>query len=76
MSDETTPGNVRSNDGLGAFFTAADIKSAMMSELAEARAKVGFCPKCQGRRLRRLSSGEGMVFRECAACGVIVVLGA
>jgi hypothetical protein len=56
------------------FFTAATLKNATMTELAEARAKVGFCPKCQQKRLQFIGRGCGMVFRGCAECCVTVVL--
>ena len=65
-----------SNDVLGAFFTASMLKNATMTELAAARAKRGFCPKCQAQSLRHRYSGGGMVFRQCAECGTVAVLGA
>lgn len=58
------------------FFSAAMLKNAILTELAEARAKVGICPKCQAKRLRHISSGCGMAFRQCADCGAVVVLAA
>jgi hypothetical protein len=60
----------------GAFFSAAMLKNATMSELAEARARRGYCPKCQAQSLRHCYSGGGMVFRQCAECGTVAVLGA
>ncbi len=76
MTDQATPAKVRLTDGLGAFFTAEMLKNATMSELAEARAKRGYCPKCQAQSLRHCYSGGGMVFRQCADCGTVAVLGA
>jgi hypothetical protein len=76
MTDQATPAKVRLTDGLGDFFTAAMLKNAVMSELAEARAKRGYCPKCQAQSLRHCYSGSGMVYRQCAECGAVAVLGA
>ena len=75
MSDEATPAKVRLTDGLGAFFTAEMLKNATMTELAEARARRGFCPKCQAQSLRHFYSDGGMTFRKCAECGCVAVLG-
>ena len=74
MTDQATPAKVRLTDGLGDFFTAAMLKNAVMSELAEARAKRGYCPKCQAQSLRHCYSGGGMVYRQCAECGTVAVL--
>jgi len=60
----------------GAYFSAAMLKNAAMTELAEARARRGYCPKCQAQSLRHCYSGGGMVFRHCAECGTVAVLGA
>ena len=62
--------------GVGAFFTVAYIEAATMTELAEARAKRGFCPKCHAKRMRNISICAGLVFRKCADCGAVAVLGA
>ena len=58
------------------FFTTEMMKVATMSELAEARAKRGFCPKCQAQSLRHFYSTNGMVARQCVECGTVAVLGA
>lgn len=76
MDNERTPGALGSNDGLGAFFTAAQLQAVTMTELAGMRAKRGFCPKCQAQKLRHVSSGGGLIFRQCADCGTVAVLGA
>jgi hypothetical protein len=76
MSNDETPANVRLTDGLGAFFTAEMLKNATMSDLAEARARRGYCPKCQAQSLRHCYRLGGMVFRQCAECGTVAVLGA
>ena len=78
MNTTTQPGplEVRLSDQLGAFFTPAMLKNAIMTELAEARARRGFCPKCQAQSLRHCYSGGDMVFRQCAECGTVAVLGA
>ena len=76
MSDDATPAKVRLTDGLGAFFTAEMMKNATMTELAEARARRGYCPKCQAQALRHFFSDGSMVFRKCAECGTVAVLGA
>jgi Zn ribbon nucleic-acid-binding protein len=52
------------------------LKSATMTELAEARARRGFCPNCQAQSLRHIGSDGGIVFRKCAECGTVAVLGA
>ena len=70
------PTNVGTNCQLGALFTAEMLKNATMTELAEARAKRGFCPKCQAQSLRHFYTSGGMVFRQCAECGTVAVLGA
>jgi hypothetical protein len=70
----TGPLALKSNEGLGDFFTATMLKSAVMSELAEARARRGYCPKCQAQSLRHCYSGGGMVYRQCAECGTVAVL--
>ena len=75
MTDQATPAKVRLTDGLGAFFTAEMLKNATMTELAEARARRGFCPKCQAQSLRHFYSDGGMTFRKCAECGCVAVLG-
>jgi len=75
MSDDATPAKVRLTDGLGAFFTSEMLKNATMTELAEARARRGFCPKCQAQSLRHFYSDGGMTFRKCAECGCVAVLG-
>jgi hypothetical protein len=73
----TTPTEaVASNAELSTLFTAAMLKHATMTELAEARAKRGFCPRCQAQKLRHISSGGGVVFRQCAECETVVVLDA
>lgn len=59
-----------------AFFLAETLQKATMSELTGARAKRGFCPKCQAQSLRHFYSGAGLVFRKCAECGAVAVLGA
>jgi hypothetical protein len=76
MNQHDTPAKVASTDGLGAFFTAVQLQAATMSELASLRAERGYCPKCQAQKLRHVSSGGGLVFRQCAACGTVAVLGA
>ena len=89
MDDDATPGALRLTDGLGAagardpsqrtdgaFFTVAQMRAVTMTELAELRAKRGFCPKCQAQKLRHISSGGGMVFRQCRECNTVAVLGA
>jgi hypothetical protein len=76
MTDQATPAKVRLTDGLGAVFTAAMLKNATMTELAEARARRGYCPNCQAQSLRHIGSDGGMVFRKCAECGTVAVLGA
>lgn len=73
MSEKTLPAAVGSSAELGAFFTSALRQAATMSELAEMRAKRGFCPKCQAQKLRHVSSGGGVIFRQCADCSTIVV---
>ena len=74
MNTKATPANVGSMERLGGLFTAAMLKQATMTELAEARAKQGYCPECQGPRLRYINRGAGMVFKQCADCGAIAVL--
>lgn len=64
------------NTELGGFFTSAILKDSVMSELDEARARRGYCPKCQSQSLRHVSSGGGMVFRQCADCNTVAVLAA
>ena len=75
MTDKATPAKVRLTDGLGAFLTAAMMKNATMSELAEARARSGYCPKCQAQSLQHCYS-DGIVFCQCDECGTVAVLGA
>jgi hypothetical protein len=75
MTDQATPAKVRLTDGLDAFFTSEMLKNATMTELAEARARRGFCPKCQAQSLRHFYSDGGMTFRKCAECGCVAVLG-
>ena len=77
---------LKSNEGLGAasdardppsaYFSKAMLRNATMTDLAEARARRGYCPKCQAQQLRHFYSGSGMVFRQCAACRTVAVLGA
>lgn len=62
------------DDKPAGLFTTEMLKGAILSELAEARAKAGICPKCQERRLRYLTSGGGVSFRQCADCSTVVVL--
>ena len=57
-----------------ALFTVSQMEAATMTELAELRAKRGFCPKCQAKMLRYISRGSGMIFRQCTVCGTVVVL--
>ena len=76
MSDEATPAKVRLTDGLGAFFTAEMLKNATMTGEQEGRAYRGYCPKCKAQKLRHFYSGGGMVFKQCAECGIVAVLGA
>ena len=59
-----------------AFVPAWMFEQVIMSELAEARAKAGYCPKCQGASLRHKHTGAGLSFHHCGACGAIAVLGA
>jgi len=56
------------------LFTAEMLKAAAMSELAEARARRGFCPKCQSQSLRHCFRTDGLVFRRCAECGTVAVM--
>jgi hypothetical protein len=76
MSDEATPAKVRLTDGLGAFFTAEMLKNATMTGEQEGRAYRGYCPKCKAQQLRHFYSDGGMVFKQCAECGTVAVLGA
>lgn len=80
MQQNTPPTAVGSNAELDAFFffffMAAQLQAVTMTELAGMRAQRGFCPKCQAQKLRHVSSGGGMVFRQCADCGTVAVLGA
>lgn len=76
MDATDKPAAVGSSEGLGTLFTGALLKSATMTELAAMRAKRGYCPKCQAQRLRHVSSGGGLVFRQCSDCGTVAVLGA
>lgn len=76
MAQDDTPAKVATSAELGAVFTVATMKAATMTELAELRAKRGFCPKCQAQKLRHISTGGGMVFRQCAECGTVAVLSA
>ena len=76
MTTEATPGALGSNDQSAAFFTAAQLQASVMSELAALRAERGYCPKCQAQKLRHVSRGGGLVFRQCADCGTVAVLGA
>jgi len=57
-------------------YTAAQLQTSVMTKLAAKRAERGYCPKCQAPQLRHISSGGGLVFRQCAACGTVAVLGA
>lgn len=74
MSENTTPAAVGSSEELGALFTAEMLKATTMSELAEARARRGYCPKCQAQSLRHVSRGGGLIFRQCAECGTVAVV--
>ena len=76
MSDDATPAKVRLTDGLGAFFTAEMLKNATMTGEQEGRAYRGYCPKCKAQQLRHFYNGGGMVFKQCAECGTVAVLGA
>ena len=76
MNQHDTPAKVASTDGLGAFFTSEMLKNSTMTELAEARARRGFCPKCQAQSLRHFYGVGDMTFRQCADCGAVAVLGA
>lgn len=73
--DSAKPLAVPLSDGLGALFTSEMLKNATMTELAEARAKRGYCPKCEAQSLRHFYSDGGMTFRKCAECGCVAVLG-
>lgn len=83
MNQHDTPAKVASTDGLGAFFAAEMLQSATMTGEQEGRAYRGYCPKCGEHKLRLALGGPlvagvklDAVFKLCAACGAVVVLGA
>lgn len=76
MSNDATPAKVRLTDVLGAFFTAEMLANATMTGEQEGRAYRGYCPKCKAQQLRHVHSAAGMVFKQCAECGTVAVLGA
>ncbi len=64
------------SEELGAFFTAKMLENATMTDEQEGRAYRGYCPKCKAQQLRHFYSGDRMVFKQCAECGAVAVLGA
>lgn len=84
MTDTTTtpseppkPLGLASTDQLGAVFTEAIFRAAMMTELQAMRAARRYCPKCQEQKLKHTGAGGmGMVFLLCAGCGTTVVMSA
>jgi len=59
-----------------ALFTTEMIKAAVMTELAEARAKAAICPQCQVKRLRQVGGGAGLAFWQCGHCNAVVCFSA
>ena len=74
MTNEATPGALGSNDGLGGFFSEADLAASIMSGEQEGRAYRGYCPKCGKFTLKLVHRDHGMAAKACNACGVLVVL--
>ena len=74
MDKETSPAALRLTEGLGGFFTEADIAAATLDGEQEGRAYRGYCPKCGHNTLRIVHRDHGVAAKACNACGVLVVL--
>lgn len=56
------------------MFLPVKVDTLVMTELAELRAKAGFCPKCQNKSLSSGIISNGMRFCKCRECESIAVL--
>lgn len=56
------------------IFTDAMLENATLTGEQEDSARRGYCPGCKERQLRHFNSDCGMVFKQCAECGTVVVL--